>query len=202
MKMLIVLIVPVPLLVISCASRSTPAVTMKPLPAVVVSPVESVRHVEVIRAYHLGRYVDSTQPGVMHEQHPVYRVEAESRWNLLPGQDYSRTGTAMNPPVDPAHSPAPSNDQIVAELNRQKAATERVMWEATQLAQSYDQLQKVIGDMTAVAKNHTLMTARFGQTEQRVTRMEQELGRLVSPAPTATNDVPTILIDDPDPAKP
>jgi len=202
MKMLIVLIVPVPLLVISCAFRSTPAVTMEPLPTVVVSPVGSVRHVEVIRAYHLGRYVDSNQPGVMHEQHPVYRVEAESRWNLRPGQDYSGTGTAMNPPADPAHSPAPSNDQIVAELNRQKAATERVMWEATQLAQSYDQLQKVIGDMTTVARNHTFMSARFGQTEQRVTRMEQELGRLVSPAPTATNDVPTILIDDPDPAKP
>ena len=202
MKMLIVLIVPVPLLVISCASRSPTPVAVEPLLSVVVSPVESVRHVEVVRAYHLGRYVDPNQPGVMHEQHPVYRVEAESRWNLLPGQDPSGTGTAMNPPMDPAHSPAPSNDQIVAELNRQKAATERVMWEATQLAQSYDQLQKVIGDMTAVAKNHTFMSARFGQTEQRVTRMEQELGRLVSPVPPATNEVPTILIDDPDPAKP
>ena len=202
MKMLIVLIVPVPLLVISCASRSTPPVTVEPLPSVVVSPDESVRHVEVVRAYHLGRYVDPNRPGVMHEQHPVYRVEAESRWNLLPGQDYPGTGTAMNPPMDPAHSPVPSNDQIAAELNRQKDATERVMREATQLAQSYDQMRKVIADMTTVAKNHTVMSARFGQTELRVARMEQELGRLVSPVPPATNDVPTILIDDPNPAKP
>lgn len=202
MKMLIVLIVPVPLLVISCASRSTPPVMVESLPPVVVSPVESVRHVEIVRAYHLGRYVDPNQPGLMHEQHPVYRVEAESRWNLIPGRDDSGTGTAMNPPMDSAHLLAPTDDLIVAELNRQKAVTERVMWEATQLAQSYDQMQKVIVDMTAVAKNHTLMTARFGQTEQRVTRMEQELGRLVSPVPPATNEVPTILIDDPDPAKP
>lgn len=202
MKMTIVLIVPVPLLMISCASRSTPPVAVEPLPSVVVSPVESVRRVEIVRAYHLGRYVDPSQPGVMHEQHPVYRVEAESRWNLLPGPSCPAPSAWGNPPLDPAHSPAPSDDLIVAELNRQKAATERVMWEATQLAQSYDQLQKVIGDMTAVAKNHTLMTARFGQTELRVTRMEQELGRLVSPAPTSTNDVPTTLTDDPDPAKP
>jgi len=202
MKMLIVVILPVPLLVISCASRSTAPVVVEPLPAAVVSPVESVRHVEIVRAYHLGRYVDPNQPGVMHEQHPVYRVESESRWNLLPGPSCPAPSAWAIPLLDPAHSPAPSDDLIVAELNRQKAATERVMWEAAQLAQSYDQLQKVIGDMTAVAKNHTLMTARFGQTELRVTQMEQELGRLVSPAPISTNEPPTILIDDPDRTKP
>ena len=197
MKLLIVVILPIPLLVISCASRSTAPVVVEPLPPSVIAPVESVRHGEVIRAFHLGRYVDSNQPGVMHEQHPIYRVEAESRWTLLPGQDYLVTGVALNPTLDPAHSPAPSSDQIVAELNRQKDATERVMQEATRLAQSYDQLQKVIGDMMAVAQSHTRTTARVGQTEFRLTQMEQELARLMSPVPGTTNGVPPTPLFDP-----
>lgn len=195
MKLLVVVFLPIPLLVISCASRSTAPVVVEPLPPSVIAPVESVRHGEVIRAYQLGRYVDSSQPGVMHEQHPVYRVEAESRWNLLAGQDHSVMGVALNPPLDPAHSPAPSNDPIVAELNRQKDATERVMKEATRLAQSYDELQKVIGDMMAVAQSHTRTTARVVQTEHRLAEMEQELGRLISPMPT--NEVPTRPFFDP-----
>ena len=197
MKLLIVVFLPIPLLVISCASRSTALGVVEPLPPSVIAPVESVRRGEVIRAYHLGRYVDPSQSGVMHEQHPVYRVEAESRWNLLPGQDHPVTGVALNPPLDPAHSPAPSNDPIVAELNRQKDATERVMKEATRLAQSYDQLQKVIGDMMAVAQSHTRTTARVGQTELRLTQMEQELARLMSPVPGTTNGVPQTPLFDP-----
>ncbi|MBN9693135.1 MAG: hypothetical protein J0M24_23065 [Verrucomicrobia bacterium] len=197
MKLLIVVFLPVPLLVISCASRSTAPVGVEPQPPSVIAPVESVRHGEVIRAYHLGRYVDSSQPGVMHEQHPIYRVEAESRWNFLPGQDHPGTGVALTPPLDPAHSPAPSNDPIVAELNRQKDATERVMQEATRLAQSYDQLQKVIGDMMAVAQSHTQTTTRMGQTERRLAEMEQELARLMSPVPGATNGVPPTPFFDP-----
>ncbi|MBN9688832.1 MAG: hypothetical protein J0M24_01225 [Verrucomicrobia bacterium] len=197
MKLLIVVFLPIPLLVISCTSRSTAPVGVEPLPPSGAAPVESVRHGEVIRAYHLGRYVDPSQSGVMHEQHPVYRVEAESRWYLLPGQDRPGTGVALNPLLDPAHSPAPSNDPIVAELNRQKDATERVMKEAARLAQSYDQLQKVIGDMMAVAQSHTRTTTRISQTEHRLTQMEQELARLMSSVPGITNGVPPTPFFDP-----
>ena len=73
------------LVVTSCASRPKPQVTVRPIPAPAVEPAESVRYTEVIRAYHIGRYVDPNHPEVMHEQHPVFRVEAHSRWNLKPG---------------------------------------------------------------------------------------------------------------------
>ena len=48
----------------------------------------------------------------------------------------------------------PTNDVILAEINRQREATERVMSEAFRLARSYDELQKVIKEMDAVATNH------------------------------------------------
>jgi hypothetical protein len=118
----------------SCASRPKPQVTVRPMPAPVVEPVDSVRFTEVIRAYHIGRYVDPNHPDVMHEQHPVFRVEAVSRWNLKPGDPCAPGAVLLNPPRDAAFSPPPANDAVVAEMNRQKDATERVMREARKLA--------------------------------------------------------------------
>jgi hypothetical protein len=197
------LIALIPLLFIaSCASRPTPQIVVKPLPSSAVEPVESVRYAEVIRAYHIGRYVDPHHPDVMHEQHPVYRVEAHTRWNLKPGNPHPAGVSPLNPPKDAAYSPPPTNDVVLAELNRQKDATERVMWEASQLARSYDELQKVIKDMTSVAKNHVFMNARLVSAEQRVAEFEKELQKLTAPLATPTNEVRSFVIEEPDPPKP
>jgi len=193
----------IPLLFIaSCASRPAPQITVKPLPSPAVDPLESVRYAEVIRAYHIGRYVDPNHPDVMYEQHPVYRVEAHTRWNLRPGNPCPPSVNPLNPPQDAAYSPQPTNDVVLAELNRQKDATERVMWEAFQLARSYDELQKVIKDMSSVAKNHVFMNARIVNTERRVVEFQKELEKLTAPPATSTNEVRSFSIEDPDPPKP
>ena len=45
-------------LVASCASR--PQLVVRPSSPPAVEPVEAVRYGEVVRAYHIGRYVDRT----------------------------------------------------------------------------------------------------------------------------------------------
>jgi hypothetical protein len=199
--MKLIALIPV-LFIASCASRPTPQIVVKPLPSSAVEPVEPVRYAEVIRAYHIGRYVDPHHPDVMHEQHPLYRVEAHTRWNFKPGNPHPLGVSPLNPPKDAAYLPPPTNDVVLAELNRQKDATERVMWEAFQLARSYDELQKVIKDMTSVAKNHVFMNARLVNAEQRVAEFEKELQKLTAPLATPTNEVRSFAIEEPDPPKP
>lgn len=165
------------LLFASCVSRRTVVVPVKPLPAPNVEPVESVRFGEIVRAYHIGRYVDPNHPDVMHEQHPVYRVEAYTRWNLKPGSlPSARTGSPTA--NDAAYSPPPTNDVVLAELNRQKDATERVIWEASRLARSHGELQKVLNDMSSIVTNHVLVNSRLSNAEHRVAQFEKDLQRL------------------------
>jgi hypothetical protein len=173
--------------VASCASRP-PQVVVRPLPPPAVEPIESVRYGEVVRAYHVGRYVDPNHPETMHEQHPVYRVEVSARWNLHPGP--LGTANLLNPPPDAAFAPLPTNDVLIAEMNRQREATVRVMQEAGKLAQSYGELQGVLTEMKNVARTSALLNQRFATNESRIVELERGLQKLsVAPSPT-TNDVP------------
>lgn len=188
----------IPLLfVASCASQRATSLTVRPLIVPVVESTDAVRYAEVIRSYHVGRYVDPNHPALMHEQHPVYRVEASTRWNLHPGP--SSFAAPLNPPLDAAFVSPPTNDIVLAELSRQREATERVMREAFQLARSYAELQKVIQDMTEVAKNHAWMRARLVSAEQRFSGIEKELRRIAEPSSTTTNETST---SGSEPAKP
>jgi hypothetical protein len=183
--------------VASCASH--PRIVVRPAPPTAVERVESVRYAEVVRAYFVGRYVDPNHPETMNEEHPVYRVETAARWNLHPG--LLNTANLLNPPSDAAFAPPPANDAVAAEMNRQQEATRRVIQEAARLAQSSGELQKVVGEMKNVARDHVLMGARLANTEQRVAEFEKELQKLSVPT-TTTNDVPGFVPEPLDTPKP
>ncbi len=184
--------------VASCASR--PQLAVRPAPPVAVAPTESLRYAEVVRAYHVGRQVDPNHPDMMAERHPVYRVEVSSRWNLHPGSP--NAATLLNPPPDAAFAPPPTNDVVVAEMNRQREATAQVMQQAARLAQSYQELQKVFGEMKTVAQNNALLNARLAAAEQRVTAFEREMQKLTASPSATTNDVPAISPESNDSPKP
>ena len=185
-------------LVASCASR--PQLVVRPSLPPAVEPVEAVRYGEVVRAYHIGRYVDPNHPEAMHEQHPVYRIEVSARWNQHPGP--LNTANLLNPPPDAAFAPPPTNDVLVAEMNRQREATASVMLEAAKLAQSYSELQAVVVEMKNVARNSALLSVRLATNEQRVVEFGKELQKLsAAPSPT-TNDVPAFAPESPDTPKP
>lgn len=182
----------------SCASP--PQLVVRPFSPPAVEPIEAVRYAEVVRAYYVGRYVDPNHPETMHEQHSVYRIESSAQWNLHPGSP--ATANLLNPPPDSAFVPPPANDAVIAEMNRQREVTGRVMQEAARLAQSYGELQKVVTEMKNVARNNVLMGARLANTEQRVTEFEKELQKLASPPSPATNDIPAFGPESPSAPKP
>lgn len=184
-------------LVASCASR--PQVALRSTPPPPVEPVEAVRYGEVVRAYHLGRYVDPNHPETMHEQHPVYRIEVSARWNLHPGAQ--NTANLLNPPPDAAYTPPLTNDALVAEMNRQRETTARVMLEAAKLAQSYGELQSFLGEMKNVARNNALLSVRIATNEQRIAEFDRELQKLSTAAP-ATNDATSFTAEPTTPPKP
>jgi len=184
--------------VASCASR--PQLAFRPLPPPAVGPVEAVRYGEVVRAYHVGRYVDPNHPETMQEEHQVYRVEATGRWNLHPGS--STAAPLLNPPPNAAFAPPPTNDVVVAEINRQRETTALVMQQSVRLAQSYSELQEIIVEMKKVARDNAVLGARLANTEQRVTGFEKELGKLTAAASSATNAVPSFTPESDEPFKP
>lgn len=184
----------------SCASRPKPQVALSPLPTPAVEPVESARYADVIRTYHVGRYIDPNHPETMQEQHSVYRVEASAHWNLHPGS--ANPVNLLNPPPDTAFSPPPTNDALQAEMNRQREATERVMQEAARLAQSYTEFQKVVNEMKNVARNQVLVNARLVTAEQRVAAFENEIQKFGVPPPSTPNESPSLIPEPTDAPKP
>ncbi len=168
--------------VVSCASRPKPQVVLRSAPPPAIEPVEAVRYSEIVRGYQVGRYVDPNHPETMHEQHPVYRVETSSRWNLHPGAQTSLI--LLNSPRDAAFAPPPTNDVVLAEMNRQREVTARVLSEAVRLSLAHDELQKIVGEMKTVARNNATMNARVAESEQRLTELRQELQKLSVQSPT------------------
>ena len=144
----------IPLMFLSACS-STPKVTLRPQSPPPATDNSAVRYPEVVRAYHFGRYVDPNDDLVMHEQHVVYRVEENTRWDLRPanaGDD--AFFSAVPSPRDAAFSPLPVNDAVLAEVNAQKLATVQIMMEARTLSSALAQFQsRVATDQNQFAGN-------------------------------------------------
>src|SRR5579864_4972429 len=51
--------------------------------ATTVGPIGSaanVRQAELVKVYGVNRYVDPTDPRILHERHAIYRVEQQTAW--------------------------------------------------------------------------------------------------------------------------
>ena len=82
---------------------------------------------------------------VMHEQHVVYRVEENTRWDLRPGHHWRQLPfSPRTPSRDAAFSPLPVNDAVLAEVNAQKLATVQIMVEARTLSSALAQFQAAL----------------------------------------------------------
>lgn len=173
-----------PLLLTACASHP---IVMRPVPPPATRPLEAVRYPEVIRTYHVGRYVDPGHPGTMHAGHDVYRVEASSRWNLHPGA--VNESATLNPPQDAAFAPAPANDAVIAELNHQREVTSRILKESDQLLESYRQIEKAITKMKDVARDDTGLKAQIARMEQRLEECEQAVRNATAPSASSGKDL-------------
>jgi len=161
----------VPLLFLSACSTA-PKLALRPQQPPPTADNSAVRYPELIHAYHVGRYADPNDGLVMHEQHVVYRVEENTRWDLHPatigGNAFSSAAPSSR---DAAFSPVPVNDAILAEVNSQRFATTQIMMQARTLS-ALMQFQSALQQTQTNLQQTAALRATVGEMKQRLAALE------------------------------
>jgi len=157
----------IPLLFISACS-STPKLALRPQQPPTARDTAGIRYPEVLHAYHVGRYADPNNNLILHEQHVVYRVEDNTRWNFHPGA----VGASTTVPRDAAFAPAPLNDAILAEVNSQRLATAQIMVQARSLSAALAQFQTVLQQTKTNLQDTLVLRAAVNDMKQRLDTLE------------------------------
>jgi hypothetical protein len=168
----------IPLLFLPACSTA-PKLTLRPQQP--PAKISAVRYPEIIGAYHVGRYADPNDDLVMHERHTVYRVEENSRWDLHPDAGVSSTII----PRDAAFSPAPVNDDILAEVNSQRLATVQIMSQARTLSSALRQFQSALQQTRTNLQQAAALRATVNDLKKRLDALES--AQTQSAAPPVSN---------------
>ncbi len=174
------------LLFLSACSSTTPKLTLSPLPRP-VEHTDGIRYPEIVHAYHVGRYADPNDDLILHEQHVVYRVEENTRWDLHPGP------AENNPPVPPlrnaAFAPTPVNDSILAEVNSQRLATTEIMMQARTLSAALAQFQAALSQTKTNFQETALLRVTVNEIQKRLDRLATAPAQ-PPPTPISTTNEP------------
>ena len=173
-----------PLLFLTACS-TTPRLVLRPEPPPQPANLSAVRYPEVVRAYHIGRYVDPNDDQVMHEQHVVYRVEENTRWNFHPGPT-SGPAFSSTSQANAAFNPVPVNDSILAEVNAQRLATAQITVEAGTLVAALAQFEGALQQTRTNLQQTAALRATVGDLQKRIAALESAPSS--APAIATTND--------------
>jgi hypothetical protein len=137
---------------------------------------DSLRTGEQLKEYRLGRYVDPRDPLAMHEAHPTYRVEAAAHWDLHPQPETTipQRKTTTAPSVS-------TNDAVVAEVNKQRAATRAFTEQAATLNQKLTDLSNAVSQTEEVAKDNLSLKKDVADLREHLDALTAQLNR---PKPT------------------
>lgn len=164
----------------SCASHHpTPRVvnmtSVVPSTSLPPTAVDSVRYPENVKAYPVGRYVDPSDGLEMHERHTIYRIETTAKWNLHPdGPPTVPMGPVVGI-IDTAKHAAPLNAEVIAEVNKQKAATQALLDERAKLDQTFSQLPNAIQAIKQLEEQNLQLRENISTTQKRLDALTDEL---------------------------
>ena len=177
----------IPLIFLSaCASKKPVIVQMPPAvsgTALDIEDMESVRYGENLKAYSIGRYVDPNDGLVMHEAHTLYRVETTAKWNLHPNAPVNVPGGPVIGIIDPAHKDSPLTPEVVAEVDRQKAATMALIVQGQRMNQALNQLSKTLSVTAQVAQENVQLKGEVTTSEKRLDALEEDFRKAQTEAP-------------------
>jgi hypothetical protein len=109
--------------------------------------MEKVRVGEALKAYPVGRYVDPTDPNVLHEAHTIYRREAGAAWNLNPN---APTVVPLGPVLavaDPVRVPSPLPAELEQKIAEQNQLMSALIEQNEALAAQLSKLNKDIAEL-------------------------------------------------------
>ena len=131
---------------------------------------DMLRTPEQLKEYRLGRYVDPGDPMVMHESHPIYRIETSGGWNLTPS---ASTGTPT------AHaatlSPAFNRDALLVELNKERAVTSAFAQQTLALNQHLAAMSQAVARTEDVAKQNADLKRELANVQDRLDSLDGEI---------------------------
>ena len=179
----------IPLLFLSACS-TTPKLTLRPQQPSTTN-ADGVRYPEVLHAYHVGRYADPNDDLIMHEQHAVYRVEENTRWNFHPGP--ADGNLPALPSRDAAFAPVPVNDTILAEVNSQRLATAEIMMQARTLSAALAQFQSALQQTKTNLQETVRLRASVNEMQKRLDALAAAQVQSPVPANSTTNEPPDSL---------
>ncbi len=162
----------IPIIMFSaCASHSArKSIAVAVAPPSRAADAGALRTAEQLREYRFGRYVDPGDPLVMHEGHPIYRVEKTAGWN----QRLGRTGV----PPQRAASIVPSvstNDAVVAEVNKQRAATRAITEQAGTLNQRLGEVAQAAAQSQELLKHTAAIKREMAALRERMDLFDTQL---------------------------
>lgn len=166
------------LLLTGCASHTpTGENTVRVVPGTVLSPETTpfIRYAESMKAYPIGRYVDPVNPLILHEGHTLYRVETSANWNLNP---HSQAYVPVLPDVeaiDPSRRPVPMTGELVAEIQKQKAATQAILDQGPRLNQTLTDLSQASTKTREMIEQNLQLKRELAETKLRLDALEKEL---------------------------
>ncbi|MBA3962371.1 MAG: hypothetical protein H0X40_10775 [Chthoniobacterales bacterium] len=178
----------IPLVLLSaCASHPSKRFTVARA-VQVGQPVTStgLRVAGQLTEYRLGRYVDARDPLVMHEGHPVYRIENSAKWDLRPqnGKALAQKDLVVRPSVA-------GDDAVVAEVNKQRAATRQFTEQTVTLNQRLAELSKAVGQTQEIAKENVTLKRDVVALRERLDALDaraQDHKSSSSPQPSPSED--------------
>jgi ribosomal protein L12E/L44/L45/RPP1/RPP2 len=186
----------IPLILLpACASKKPIVVQMPhsvPGTTLATDDMESVRYGENLKAYSFGRYIDPNDGLVMHEAHTVYRVETTAKWNLHPNAPVTVPSGPVVGIIDPAHRDSPVTPEVVAEVDRQKAATMALIVQGQRMNEALNQLSKTLSATAQVAAENVQLKNEATATEKRLDALEEEFRKTQTEAQFTTPATPSV----------
>lgn len=163
----------------ACASHPRKTVSSQ---APVGRPIGSdgLRTNEQLKEYRLGRYVDARDPFSMHEGHPLYRVETSARWDLRPNNGATPPRRNTVPPASVS-----TNDAVLAEVNKQRAATRAFTEQTAALNQRLTELGHAVEQTREVAKQNLELKRDVATLREQLDSLDTKLRE--RKAPTASS---------------
>ena len=171
------------ILLTACASHAPRKVAVPP--SAIGTPVGSdgLRTDEQLKQYQLGRYTDPRDPLAMHEGHPLYRIETTARWDLRSNNPASpgKRNTLQSPSVS-------ANDAVVAEVNKQRAATRAFTEQTATLNQRLAELGHAVEQTQEVAKQNLELKRDVATLREQLNSLDEKLREqkqpMSSPSPS------------------
>jgi hypothetical protein len=127
----------------------------------------------------------------MHEAHTVYRVETTAKWNFHPNAPANVPGGPVIGIIDPAHRDSPLTPEVVAEVDRQKAATMALIVQGQRMNQALNQLSKTLSITAQVSVENAQLKNEVTATGKRLEALEYQFRKTQTEAPFTTSPVPT-----------